>query len=125
MELPENAAIERETAGLEGVDRLIHEPGRLSIMSKLYMVEEADWLYLHRETGLSFGNLASHLLRLEAAGYVASEKTFIDRKPHTVVRITPEGRRAFDAYRARIMEVLESGQRTKDTPRSYPVTQHQ
>lgn len=125
MESHEDTGIERETAGLEGLDRLIHEPARLSIMSRLYMVEEADWLYLHRETSLSFGNMASHLMRLEAAGYIESEKMFIDRKPHTVVRATPEGRRAFEAYRARIVEVLESGQRTREAPRPHPLTQHQ
>ncbi len=109
MESSENSGIQRATAGLEGLDRLIHEPARLSLMSRLYVVNEADWLFLHRETGLSFGNMASHLLRLEAAGYIESEKTFIDRKPYTVVRATSEGRRAFEAYRSRIIEVLESG----------------
>ena len=97
--MAEDAQSERETAGLEGIDRLIHEPGRLAIMARLYIVEEADWLFLHHQTGLSFGNLASHLIRLEAAGYVESEKTFIDRKPHTVVRITQQGRKAFEKYR--------------------------
>jgi len=104
--MPEEAQFERETAGLEGIDRLIHEPARLAVMARLYVVEEADWLFLHHQTGLSFGNLASHLTRLEAAGYVEAVKTFIDRKPHTVVRITGEGRRAFETYRERIANVL-------------------
>ncbi len=117
MESRENAVNERETAGLEGLDRLIHEPARLTIMSRLYIVEEADWLFLRRQTGLSFGNLASHLTRLEAAGYVESEKTFIDRTPHTIVRITPAGRRAFEYYRDRVMEVLRSKRGTREAPR--------
>ena len=105
--MSEDAQFERETAGLEGIDRLIHEPGRLAIMARLNVVEEADWLFLHRQTGLSFGNLASHLARLEAAGYVESEKTFIDRKPHTVVRITEFGHQAFETYRQGIIRILD------------------
>lgn len=105
--MPESAP-ERDTAGLEGIDRLIHEPARLAIMARLYVLEEADWLFLARETGLTFGNLASHLARLEAAGYVRSEKSFIDRKPHTVVRMTPQGRRAFDLYRGQMRGLIET-----------------
>ena len=101
--------IERETAGLEGIDRVIHEPARLAIMARLYVLDEADWLFLHRQTGLSFGNLTSHLVRLEAAGYVEVEKTFIDRRPHTVVRMTGEGRQAFELYREQMRDWLEPG----------------
>ncbi|MBN1152401.1 MAG: transcriptional regulator [Dehalococcoidia bacterium] len=77
-------------------------------MARLYVLEEADWLYLHRETGLSFGNLTSHLARLEAAGYIATEKTFIGRKPHTLVRMTDEGRAAFERYREQMRGLLNS-----------------
>jgi len=104
--MAEEIQSEKETLGLEGIDRLIHEPGRLAIMARLNVVEEADWLFLHHQTGLSFGNLASHLTRLESAGYVDSEKTFIDRKPHTVVRITEFGRQAFEKYREQMREWL-------------------
>lgn len=102
-----DGAAERQTAGLEGIDRVIHEPARLAIMARLYVLEEADWLFLNQETGLSFGNLASHLTRLEAAGYVESEKSFIDRKPHTVVRMTEQGREAFERYREQVNAILE------------------
>ena len=98
----------RLTGGFEAVDRVVHEPARLAIMSRLYVLEEADWLFLHRETGLSFGNLASHLGRLEASGYVSIEKAFVNRKPHTVVRMTDEGRAAFDAYREQMRCLLDS-----------------
>ena len=81
----------RETSGLEDIDRVIHEPSRLAIMARLYVLDEADWLFLQRQTGLSVGNLASHLARLEDAGYVKSEKSFIERKPHTVIRMTDLG----------------------------------
>ena len=104
-------SVERPTTGLEGIDRLIHEPARLAIMACLYVLEEADWLFLVRETGLTFGNLASHLTRLEAFGYVEVEKTFIDRKPHTVVRMTNQGRVAFDRYREQMRGLLEADAR--------------
>jgi len=105
--MPEDATQERVTSGLDAVDRVIHEPARLAIMSRLYVLEEADWLFLHRQTGLSFGNLTSHLARLEAAGYVVIEKTFVDRKPRTLVRMTDEGRVAFDAYRQQMRNWLQ------------------
>ena len=101
--------IERETVGLPGIDRVIHEPARLAIMAQLHVLDEADWLFLHRQTGLSFGNLTSHLTRLEAVGYVEVEKTFIDRRPHTVVRMTGKGREAFERYRANMRDWLEPG----------------
>jgi len=105
--MPEDVPQERQTSGLESVDRVIHEPARLAIMARLYVLEEADWLFLHRQTGLSFGNLTSHLTRLEASGYVTIEKTFLDRKPHTLVRMTDEGRIAFDRYREQMREWLQ------------------
>jgi len=67
-------ADERETLDLEpiaGVDRIVHEPGRLMVLACLSVVVRADFLYVMRETGLTQGNLSSHLAKLEAAGYVA------------------------------------------------------
>ena len=90
-----------------GIDRLIHEPARYLIMAYLYVVESADALFLQRQTGLTWGNLSSHLSRLEAAGYVAVEKEFLDRKPHTMLRLTPEGREAFRLYRENMKRALE------------------
>ena len=99
----------RESSALEDIDRVIHEPSRLAIMARLYVLDEADWLFLQRQTGLSVGNLASHLARLEEAGYVVSTKTFIERKPHTVVRLTAQGRQAFERYREQMRGWLEQG----------------
>lgn len=83
---------------LLAVDRLIHEPARLSLMSCLYVVSEADFVFLQHETGLSPGNVSSHLSKLEAAGYVELEKRFEGRRPLTRVRLSPAGREAFAAY---------------------------
>lgn len=95
--------------GATGLDRTIHEPARLVIVSVLAAAESADFLYLLRETGLTKGNLSSHLTRLEEAGYVAIEKTYLGKKPHTVARLTPAGEAAFDAYRRQIRALLDGG----------------
>ena len=88
---------------LENIDRIVHEPARLMIMAFLYVVESGDFTFLSNQTGLTHGNLSSHLSRLEKAGYIEIEKEFVERKPHTMLRLTPEGRVAFREYR-RIIE---------------------
>ncbi len=92
---------------INNIDRLIHEPARLLILGYLYVVESADFLFLMRQTGLTWGNLSSHLSKLEAAGYVEIEKGFKGKKPHTMLRLTDEGRTAFDSYRRNMRQVLE------------------
>ena len=80
------------------VDRVIHEPSRLMIMMYLSSVDRADYLFLMRATGLTWGNLSSHLSKLEASQYVAISKTFVNKKPHTMVKLTDEGRKAIKTY---------------------------
>ena len=89
------------------LDPLIHAPPRLMIMAILYGVASADFLYLLRETALTKGNLSSHLAKLEAAGYIAIEKSFVGKKAHTACRITPGGTAAFAAYRERLRAVAD------------------
>jgi len=93
---------------LAEVDRVIHEPARLLIATLLYAVEAADFLFLLRESGLSKGNLSSHLSRLEAAGYVAIEKTFRGKIPLTICRLTGSGREAFRGYRDHLKRVVDT-----------------
>ncbi len=93
---------------VDGIDRVIHEPARLMIMAHLYVVDSADFLFLMRQTGLTFGNLSSHMAKLETAGYIEVVKDFIERKPHTMLRVTAKGRHAFDKYR-RSMDKLFKG----------------
>jgi DNA-binding MarR family transcriptional regulator len=81
------------------LDRLIHEPARLLILTILLPLAEADFTYLLRETGLTRGNLSSHLSKLEEAGYIEIEKTFRGKVPLTLCRLTPTGEEAFAAYR--------------------------
>src|SRR5437868_14719236 len=74
------------------LDRLIHEPGRLAILTVLSSVKGADFVFLQRATGLTKGNLSSHLTKLEDAGLVEIEKRFVRKKPNTNVALTPEGK---------------------------------
>lgn len=75
------------------LDRLIHEPARLAILTVLSSVEEADFVFLQRTTGLTKGNLSSHLTKLEDAGLVRIEKRFVRKKPNTNLTLTALGRR--------------------------------
>ena len=90
------------------IDRLIHEPSRYTLMAYLYVVEVADFLFLIRQTGMTWGNLSAHLSKLEAAGYLVIEKEFLGKKPHTIVRLTDQGRNAFEEYRGNMKKVLDN-----------------
>jgi len=93
---------------LATLDRVIHEPARLMIMTVLYAVSEADFLYLQNECGLTQGNLSSHLSRLEEEKYVLVEKTFKGKYPLTICSLTSKGRKAFEDY-ARILRAATNG----------------
>ena len=90
------------------VDKLVHEPARLAILANLFVIESADATYLLRQTGLTWGNLSSHLDKLWYAGYVTVTKSFADRRPVTMIELTPAGRAAFRAYRDQMMTDLGS-----------------
>jgi DNA-binding MarR family transcriptional regulator len=98
----------KELRSLVEVDRLIHEPARLMIVAILSAVESADFLYLQRETGLTKGNLSSHLTRLEEGGYIQIEKTYRGKLPLTICRLTPAGQKAFQDYRKRLKRFVEN-----------------
>ena len=88
------------------IDPLIHAPARLQIVMQLFVVEAVDATFLLNRTGLTWGNLSSHLSKLEEAGYVAVEKSFRGKKPWTMIRLTKEGRAAFESYRSKMQEAL-------------------
>ena len=92
--------------GLTELDRLIHEPARLLIVTILSTVESADFLFLQRETELTKGNLSAHLSKLESAGYVNIEKTFKGKLPLTVCKLTEAGQQAFDGYRQQMQDFI-------------------
>jgi DNA-binding transcriptional ArsR family regulator len=89
------------------LDKLIHEPARLSIMAVLSACEEADFQYLLNETGLTKGNLSSHLAKLEQGGYLTIKKEFKGKIPHTVIMLTPFGENQFNLYVKRLRRIMK------------------
>ena len=90
------------------IDPVIHAPARLKILGVLVPVKEADFLYLLNATGLTKGNLSSHLAKLEQAGYLEIEKTYRGKRPLTVCRLTKSGRDALVRYRKKMQEILDA-----------------
>ncbi len=91
---------------IDDIDRVIHEPARLIIMSHLYVLDRADFLFLKRQTKLTWGNLSSHITKLENAGFVEVIKKFVDRKPITLIQLTPQGRTAFEDYQRQMRHMF-------------------
>jgi len=91
----------------EDVDRIIHEPARLRIVALLYVLKSADYTFVMQQTGMTWGNLSAHLNKLEKAGYVEIIKEFVNRKPHSMLRLTSAGRAAWQAYRQQMKDLLD------------------
>ena len=89
------------------VDRVVHEPARLNIMTNLFVVESANATYLLQQTGLTWGNLGSHLAKLENVGYVTITKGYKGKQPQTTVALTAPGRTALVQYREQLLAALE------------------
>lgn len=92
---------------LANIDQVIHAPARLMVLTYLYVVESADFVFLKNLTELTWGNLSAHLGKLEEAGYVTIEKQFKGKKPQTMIRLTDMGRAAFQEYRQNMRQVLD------------------
>jgi DNA-binding MarR family transcriptional regulator len=103
----EPASYPEELRPLAEINQVIHAPARLMILSYLYVVESADYVFLMRLTGLTWGNLATHLAKLEEAGYIQVQKEFKGKKPHSVIHLTAEGRKAFRQYKNSLQQVLD------------------
>jgi DNA-binding transcriptional ArsR family regulator len=91
---------------LNELDRLIHEPARLMVITISSTVECSDFLFLQRETGLTKGNLSAHLGELEVAGYVKIEKSFKGKLPLTIYKLTPTGQWALKSYRQQLKSFI-------------------
>jgi DNA-binding transcriptional ArsR family regulator len=83
---------------LANLDKLIHEPARLAIMTALAACSSADFTFLLQLTGLSKGNLSSHLSKLEEGGLVQIEKRFVGKTPNTLVSLTQLGQEAITRH---------------------------
>jgi DNA-binding MarR family transcriptional regulator len=97
-----------DLAGYTEIDRLVHEPARLMLMAVLYVIDSADFTFLMNQTGMTWGNLSAHMSKLEEAGYIEVEKSFKGKRPNTMLRLTPQGRAAFQAYRLKMKQVLDN-----------------
>lgn len=105
--MPPNKPDTEDLQPIADIDRIIHAPARLMILVTLSVVESADFLFIMRQTGLTRGNLSSHMSKLEDAGYIEIKKEFVDKIPRTLLHLTDKGREAIRAYRESMLQVLE------------------
>lgn len=92
---------------LAGIDQIIHTPARLRILMMLYVVESLDYVFLKNQTNMSWGNLATHLNKLEDAGYISVDKGYQGKKPQSKIQLTPQGRTAFRDYKNTLQQILD------------------
>jgi len=90
------------------LDRVVHEPARLAILTALAACRSADFLFLQSLTGLTKGNLSGHLAKLERAGLVDIEKSFKEKLPHTSIRLTTAGREGIRRHWKRLEDLHEA-----------------
>jgi DNA-binding MarR family transcriptional regulator len=104
---PEEPRVDKKLEGLSGYladaaardfDRLVYERVRLGIMSALAVNSALSFTDLRQLLKTSDGNLSVHARKLEDAGYIACQKTFAGRVPHTEFELTHKGRRALERY---------------------------
>jgi DNA-binding transcriptional ArsR family regulator len=93
---------------IANLDRRIHDPARLAILAALSACERADFQFLLRITGLTKGNLSSHLSKLNEAGLVEIEKRQVGNKSQTFVRLSDAGRRTLEDYWQEMERLRES-----------------
>jgi DNA-binding MarR family transcriptional regulator len=117
----DNAADRREeqAEGIMGLNRLIHEPSRLAIMT-IIRRSGADYLFIRKLTGLSKGNLSNHLAKLEEAGLVTVEKHFEGKKPVTTVNLTEEGKETIETYWREMMKAADSSEESSEASPEAP-----
>lgn len=89
------------------LDRSIHAPARLMILALLAVVDSADFTFLLTQTGLTRGNLSTHLSKLAEVDYVDIQKEFVDNIPRTLISLTDKGRDAIVVYRESMQQVVE------------------
>jgi DNA-binding MarR family transcriptional regulator len=105
--MPDSDSDGRDLQPIADIDSAIHAPARLMVLAILSVVESADFTFLLRQTGLTRGNLSTHLSKLEAACYIAVKKEFVDGIPRTLIRLTDTGRSALQTYRTNMKWVID------------------
>jgi DNA-binding transcriptional ArsR family regulator len=100
---------------IAGLDKLIHEPARLAILTILYINESADFLALQNLTGLTSGNLSVHLSKLADGELVSYDRQFVGKKPRTKVKITSQGLQALEKYWSQLENFRADVKKMKDS----------
>ena len=102
---------------MNDIDRIVHEPIRLRIMSILSGIDKADFNFMISTLGLSKGNLSSHIDKLEQAGYVSVEKSFKGKVTCTEYSLTKAGKKALATYWTTLEQIREeANSRPADGP---------
>lgn len=96
----------KEIVDVQKLNPLLHSELRLAVMSILVGVDEADFVYIRKQTGATAGNLSVQLDKLSEAGYITVEKGFKGKKPCTTCRVTESGISAFSEYVAALMDYI-------------------
>lgn len=105
--MPRESEIFPDLDPIEKLNSAIHAPARLMILAFLAAVVSADFTFLLNQTGLTRGNLSTHISRLEEAGYVKVKKEFVDRVPRTLYKLTSSGKNAIQQYRENMRLVID------------------
>jgi DNA-binding MarR family transcriptional regulator len=107
MVMPDMASTQLDALA-SNIDGFVHELARLRLLAFLSVLKKADFVYLLRQSGLSRGNLSVQMSKLSDAGLVEIEKSFVDNRPRTVYSLTPGGRKALQAYKLNMMDLLDT-----------------
>lgn len=102
----ENGLFNQELKEVANLDQVIHTPARLMTVMLLNQVNSLDFIRLMNLTDLTWGNLSTHLSKLEEAGYVMITKTFKGKRPQTLISITESGRQAYLQWGRQIIKAL-------------------
>jgi DNA-binding MarR family transcriptional regulator len=94
---------------MEDLDPMLHERGRLAIVSVLAAVDRLTFTELRDTLEMTDGNLSVHLQKLEEKGYVAMDKQFVGRRPQTTCQLTRTGRKAFTRYLDQLEAIVQQG----------------
>ena len=105
---------------LSSLNRLIHDPSRLAILTALSACRGADFLFLQTLTALTKGNLSGHLAKLERGGLVAITKSFRGKVPHTSVALTPQGRDAIRRHWKQLEQLRRAAGKWSPGPQTKP-----
>lgn len=101
----------------DDIDPVIHERARLAIVSALAVAPEMSFNELKATLGLSDGNLSAHATSLQKAGYIEIAKTFKGRRPHTILRLTALGHKAFQNYVETLRRIISKGDEAVNEPK--------